>query len=146
MEFFKPLVEVAGKFEKLTLIIAPVGDTISVSVLPGTNNKDVNEKLVPVVMTGTAQELDDEFLLHIKQAVAKVNGLTTNISEFEKKLDEAAEELKKEGETKTAKKPVAKKETPKAGKKPVAKKAAKEEVVEEEEETEEENAQNALDF
>lgn len=51
MEFFKPLVEVAGKFEKLTLIIAPVGDTISVSVLPGTNNKDVNEKLVQFAAT-----------------------------------------------------------------------------------------------
>ncbi len=132
MEFFKPLVEVAGKFESLTIKITPVGDKLTVLVLPGVNNKELTEKLIPVTMTGTAQELDDEFLIHIKQAIAAVTGVTTNLEQFEKKVEEAGKELEEEAkDSKPAKSN--KKEKP-AAKKPAPKKKVAEPVVEDNDE------------
>lgn len=133
MEFFKPLVEVAGKFESLTIKIAPIGDKLTVLVLPGVNNKELTEKLIPVTMTGTAQELDDEFLVHIKQAIAAVAGVTTNLEQFEKKVEEAGKEL--EEEAKEDKKPTKSSSKPKpAAKKTAPKKKAADPVVEENDE------------
>lgn len=120
MEFFKPLVEVAGKFESLTIKITPVGDKLTVLVLPGVNNKELNEKLIPVTMTGIAQELDDEFLLHIKQAVAKVNGVVTNLEQFEKTVEEAGKELAEDAKPAKKDKPEKKKAKPAAKKKAAA--------------------------
>lgn len=147
MEFFKPLVEVAGKFESLTIKITPVGDKLTVLVLPGVNNKELNEKLIPVTMTGTAQELDDEFLVHIKQAIAAVTGVTTNLEQFEKKVEEAGKELEEEAkDSKPAKsnkkeKPAAKKPAPK---KKVAEPVVEEDAEEEKEEEEEKEKQEEL--
>jgi PRTRC genetic system protein E len=96
MEFFKPLLSVAGNFESVTLKITPVGESITVMFLPGVNNKGVSEKLIPVTMTGTAAELDEEFLTHIKQAMSAVKGVTSNLADFERKLLETETEMKEE--------------------------------------------------
>lgn len=87
--------------------------TIIVSVLPQLRIKDdAKESIQPMVIRGTIEELDNEFLSAIKEPMAKVSGIVIEIENFEK----GAKILEEENKAKDAIKAEAKKNKEKAEK------------------------------
>lgn len=116
MNFFQQLNEKANGFKKVTIIVVPVNGKLTVSFLPDTASEFINEKMVPVTLTGTADELDAEFFTHITKVVETIAGVQSNVEQVDKQLKEAEKEKPK----------ASKKETPpKSDPKPSSKKEAK---------------------
>lgn len=119
MEFFKPLEALlGGKFEQLTLTIKPVGNEYAVAFLPTVDGKDTGAKLIPLNITGTAQELDEGFLGAAKEYAVSVTGLRSNLEQVKTQAKEIEDEAKKEAQAKK------KTDKPKADKGGKAKKKA----------------------
>jgi PRTRC genetic system protein E len=98
----------------LNIVIAKNGEGLSVSVLPQPNCKDEAFKsLKPIVLNGTAEELDAEFHKIIQKPLEKVSGIVSNVVSFEENADAAALKTKEA----TAKKEQIKKDKEKAEKK-----------------------------
>ena len=93
MELFKKLSEVMADGSTLAITVAKNEKGLTVSVLPGNDLvKDAaKNKMVPIYLSGTAEEMDEGFLGVILQPVQKANGLLSSIKDFE----EAQEEAKK---------------------------------------------------
>ena len=91
----------------ITLSLIKVNGKISVSVMPTKQDLKDNAKnnLSPIVITGTPEELDQQFIDTIKQPLKKATGLLTNMAVFEKSIEateaksKAATEAKKKQET-----------------------------------------------
>jgi len=88
----------------LNLVIKKTESGLVVSVLPQPNIKDkAKENLVPLVIKGTAEELDKEFMSLIQPELTSVTGIVSNIAEFEANAEEMknkSEAAKKEKEAK----------------------------------------------
>jgi PRTRC genetic system protein E len=82
--------------EMLSLNIRKNGDTMIVVVLPKVENvKDpAAEQLIPLNLKGTPEELDAGFIEAIRSPVEKSTGLMTNMAEYEKSAEKAAQESK----------------------------------------------------
>lgn len=79
----------------LNIVIAKNGTGLSVSVLPQPNCKDeAFSMLKPIILNGTAEELDAEFHKIIQKPLEKVSGVVSNVVSFEESTDKAAEETK----------------------------------------------------
>lgn len=103
MEFFKTINLMLGEGNTLSLNVAKKGDTLTVSVLPGNDIvKDAaKNKIQPLSVSGTADELDDGFLAAIAP-VEKATGLLNNMADYEKSVAEAEKSSKMEQEKKSA--------------------------------------------
>jgi PRTRC genetic system protein E len=77
MDFFKQLAGIAGNID-LNMRIMSKGDSITVSILPATT-----DKLQPLTVTGTAEELDSGLMDLVRKPLELVAGLTSNAAEFE---------------------------------------------------------------
>ena len=109
MNFFKSI-EKHLEGLNLSIVIAKHGDKLAVSVLPQPTCEDkAKENISPLLLTGTANELDLEFVTVIQSPLEKVSGITSNILQFEGSVK------KMEAESKI--KDAAKKEKEEAGKK-----------------------------
>lgn len=91
MDFFKTLSEQIGDKDILTLVIAKRGENLSVSLLPkhADLKDEAQEKICPMLLSGTAEELDNGFFPAIQQPLAQTVGLLTNMAEHEKSLEAA---------------------------------------------------------
>lgn len=104
MELFKHFSKVLEDGNTANITIAKKGETLSVSVLPGNDLvKDAaKNKITPLNISGTAEELDEGFaaaFAPIKKAV----GLLSDMASFEKSVAEAEAASKKaEAEKKQA--------------------------------------------
>ena len=78
--------------EMLRINIMRTGETLTVTVLPKSAEvKDpAAEQLIPLNLKGNPQELDAGFIEAIKLPVTKSTGLMTNIAEYEKSAEKAA--------------------------------------------------------
>ena len=86
---------------------------LTVSILPQPKCKDEAKKgIVPILLKGTAEELDKEFHVLIQKPFEKISGITANITSFE----ESADKLAKESKAAEALKEQAKKDKEKAEK------------------------------
>lgn len=108
MEFFKSINELLGEGCTLVLNVAKKGDKLTVSVLPGNPLvKDNGAKNInPLIIKGTAEELDADFLGVIKEPISRVTGLLVDMATFEKGEEEAkakSDMLKKQQEEKKKK-------------------------------------------
>ena len=83
-----------------------VENRLGVAVMPQREKlKDgAAQSIVPLVVSGTPEELDTEFLAQIARPMEKVQGILMNLEAFEKQAEKAAAESK-------AAQPAAKKET-----------------------------------
>lgn len=104
-------------FKKLSTLLEPLAGLvmnlsadkdgiITISLLP--KPKDVKDEAVsiikPLTMRGTAEDLDANFFETIEKPIKKATGLYTDLSEFEKSVEEAEKSSKKaEKEKKTEK-------------------------------------------
>ena len=91
----------------LCINIIKTGETLAVTVFP--QSKEVKDpaakQLIPLVLKGTPEELDAEFVEAIKEPVLKSVGLQTNMAEYEQSVEKAERESRavKEREDKIAK-------------------------------------------
>ena len=85
MFFFKEISGLVTAGVELNVTIKRSGENLIVSVLPKvTDLKDeAAKKLVPLVVSGTPDELDKEFSAAISTPVQSATGLLTNMKEFE---------------------------------------------------------------
>lgn len=85
MFFFKEISGLVTAGVELNVTIKRSGDNLIVSVLPKvTDLKDeAAKKLVPLVVSGTPDELDKEFSAAISTPIQSATGLLTNMKEFE---------------------------------------------------------------
>lgn len=91
---------------ELGIHIRRVENRLCVAVMPQREKlKDgAAQSIVPLVVSGTPEELDTEFLAQIARPMEKVQGILMNLEAFEKQAEKAAAESK-------AAQPAAKKET-----------------------------------
>lgn len=91
---------------ELGIHIRRVENRLCVAVMPQREKlKDgTGQSIVPLVVNGTPEELDTEFLVQIARPMEKVQGILMNLEAFEKQAEKAAAESK-------AAQPAAKKET-----------------------------------
>ena len=82
------------------LTLRKEGDKMMVMFVPKTNNKDADEKLIPLSIIATPEELDSQFTSIVSAGVQKLNAVITNLEEFSKIADQID---KKTEEKKTAK-------------------------------------------
>jgi PRTRC genetic system protein E len=98
----------------LNIVIAKNDGVLSVSVLPQPKCKDDALKtLKPILLTGTAADMDAEFHQIIQKPLSMVAGIVSNVASFEESTEKAAAETKEA----TAKKDKEKKDKEKAEKK-----------------------------
>jgi PRTRC genetic system protein E len=103
MELFKTLSEMLSNGSTVTISISKKGDDLTVSVLPGNSIvKDAAKShIVPLNLSGSAQELDEGFVEAIKAPIAKASGLLSDMASFEKAAELAKEKSKMEAERKS---------------------------------------------
>lgn len=93
-QFFEQLNELIGTSDtNMTFRKSEDQITVSVSVKNNTNDSALNQ-LKPVIVTGTASELDADFFTVIAKPLQKASGLITNVKEFEENLTKAESETK----------------------------------------------------
>jgi PRTRC genetic system protein E len=121
--FFQTMFQTMSPGVDYTLTLSRTETKMTVLVMPKMNGlKDTaQDKLVPFVLTGTAAEMDAGFFAAIRQPVARIVGLLTNMAEHEKQANKAAASSKATKETKEETGKPGKE--PKAGKKPEEKKS-----------------------
>jgi PRTRC genetic system protein E len=91
MSFFKSI-EQHLEGMNLNVVISKNDNGLTVSVLPQPTCKDEAMKnLAPILLKGTADELDAQFAGIIQQPLQKVSGISTNLVQFEKNVEVQAE-------------------------------------------------------
>lgn len=88
---FKEFNEMLGNGDSLTIVITKTGEKLATSIVPRKSGlKDsAKEMILPLVLTGTPEELDVDFIKEISMPIRKATGLLTNLREFEKSTEVA---------------------------------------------------------
>ena len=105
MGFFKSIEKHLDNIN-LNMTITKSETGIVVSVLPVLNCKDDTKKsITPILLKGTAEEMDNEFAGIIQQPLELVSGVASNIIEFEQSVSKAKENsaVKKDTDAKAKK-------------------------------------------
>lgn len=102
MKMFKTFMEMLGDGSSVTITIAKKGEELIVSVLPGNSivKDTAKSRIVPLNLSGTAEDLDDGFIDAISTPIAKSIDLLSNMASFEKAQEEAKAKSKMEAEKK----------------------------------------------
>ena len=108
--FFTQINQLMNQSVDITLVIRKKEGQLMVSTMPKANGlKDEAQNfIVPLNLTGTPEELDAEFITLISQPIQKAAGLLTNMSNYEKQAEKAAENAKAAKEKKEKEEKVAK--------------------------------------
>jgi len=89
----------------LNLVLKKTKTGIAVSVLPKPNVEDkAKDNLIPLIIKGTAEELDAQFIQLIQPQLQQATGIITNIAEFEAQANELKNKSEAEKKAKDAKK------------------------------------------
>lgn len=82
--------------QSLTIEIYKTAENMTVSVLPKDKGvkDDAISKIKPILLTGTAEELDEGFIQAVSSPLQKATGLLQNLREFEKGVDNAEQNSK----------------------------------------------------
>lgn len=85
MFFFKEISGLLAGGVELNFTVKKTGDKISVSVLPKMKGakQDDAAKIVPLIITGTAEELDRGFSSAISQPIQEATGVLSNLKAFQ---------------------------------------------------------------
>ena len=103
---FQTIYRMLAEGTELGIHVKRVENRLCVAVMPKRENlkNESGQCIVPLVLNGTPEELDAEFLSAIARPIEKVQGILMNLEAFEKQAEKAAAESK-------AAQPAAKKET-----------------------------------
>lgn len=102
--FFTEINRMMTEGVDITLVIRRSGGQMIVSALPKANGlkDEAQNRIIPLTMTGTPAEMDEGFLAAVSKPLTKASGLLTNIAEFERQTDMAAQNSKAVKEAKAA--------------------------------------------
>lgn len=93
-QFFKHLNEIIGTSDT-TMTFRKSGEQITVSVAVKNNTTDkALDMIKPIIISGTADELDEGFFAEITRPVQKASGLISNTKDFEENLSKTEKESK----------------------------------------------------
>lgn len=109
MDFFQQLAALGNV--DLNIRIMQKNDKLTLSISPGNTSN-----ITPILVTGTAAELDAEFLNSIAPQVQSISGIVTNIHDVKaeaEKLEAESKKPKEKPKTEKAKPEVKKLEKPK---------------------------------
>lgn len=103
---FQTIYRMLAEGTELGIHIKRVENRLCVAVMPKREKlkNESGQSIIPLVLNGTPEELDAEFLSAIARPMEKVQGILMNLEAFEKQAEKAAAESK-------AAQPAAKKET-----------------------------------
>lgn len=89
--FFQTINRMITAGTDLSINIRQVNDKLTVAVMPRRAGlkDEAGEQIVPLVLNGTPEELDMEFLGAITAPVQKAQGILTNLETFEKQAEQA---------------------------------------------------------
>lgn len=94
--FFQSIHQMIAAGTDLSINIKRGDNKLTVAVMPKRANlKDEAQQLmVPLILSGSPEELDAEFLRAITTPIQKVQGILTNLETFEKQAQQAASQSK----------------------------------------------------
>lgn len=98
---FTEIADLMSDKDVITLVLTKTNGILAVSVMPKrVGLKDeAKDKLSPIVLKGTPEELDREFISTIQKPIERAVGLLTNMAVHEKSLAEVKAKSKAEDET-----------------------------------------------
>ena len=98
---FTEIADLMSDKDVVTLVLTKANGILAVSVMPKrVGLKDeAKDSLSPIVLKGTPEELDREFISTIQKPIERAVGLLTNMAVHEKSLEEAKAKSKAEDET-----------------------------------------------
>lgn len=113
MNFFSQISGLIPEGVDLNITVRRSGNRLIVSVIPKSNSlkDEAQNRLAPLVVTGTTDELNEGFIEAISNPIKQATGLLINMSDFEK-AEKEAQENSKAAKAEKGKKPAEKKETP----------------------------------
>lgn len=96
MFFFKEISGLVTAGVELNVTIKRSGENLIVSVMPRVTNlkDDAAKRLVPLVVSGTPDELDKGFSAAISAPIQSATGLLGNMKDFESSVEEAQSKSK----------------------------------------------------
>ncbi len=97
MSFFTQLAALLGQAE-ISLTVKGKDDKLTVMMMP--KGATHLEKLKPLILTASAEELDEGFFSEVGSSIEKISGIVSNADQYEKSLNEA---IKKTAATDDAK-------------------------------------------
>ena len=94
--FFQAINRMITAGTDLSFSIRQVDNRLTVAVMPRRTGLkgEAGRQIVPLVLNGTPEELDAEFLQAISTPVQKAQGILTNLEAFEKQAEQAASQNK----------------------------------------------------
>lgn len=94
--FFEQIYQLISAGTDLSINIRRMNDKLNVAVMPRNNalKEEKQQHMVPLVLSGTPEELDREFLQAVMAPVKKALGILTNLEAFEKAAEKTASQAK----------------------------------------------------
>ena len=87
--FFQAINQMITAGTDLSINIRRVNDNLTVAVVPRRSGVKAGERIVPLILNGTPEELDTGFLQAVGAPVQKAQGILTNLESFEKQAEQA---------------------------------------------------------
>lgn len=92
--FFQAINQMITTGTDLSINIRRVNNNLTVAVVPRRSGVKDGERIVPLILNGTPEELDAGFLQAVGTPVQKAQGILTNLEAFEKQAEQAASQSK----------------------------------------------------
>lgn len=92
--FFQAINQMITAGTDLSINIRRVNNNLTVAVVPRRSGVKDGERIVPLILNGTPEELDAGFLQAVGTPVQKAQGILTNLEMFEKQAEQAASQGK----------------------------------------------------
>lgn len=94
--FFQTISQMLSEGTELSILIRRIENRLCVAIMPKREKMkdEVGQSIIPLVINGTPEELDAEFLMQIARPIEKVQGILINLEEFEQQAEKTASESK----------------------------------------------------
>ena len=92
--FFQAINQMITAGTDLSINIRRVNNNLTVAVVPRRSGVKDGERIVPLILNGTPEELDAGFLQAVGTPVQKAQGILTNLETFEKQAEQAVSQSK----------------------------------------------------
>ena len=92
--FFQAINQMITEGTDLSINIRRVNSNLTVAVVPRRSGVKDGERIVPLILNGTPEELDAGFLQAVGTPVQKAQGILTNLETFEKQAEQAVSQSK----------------------------------------------------
>lgn len=92
--FFRAINQMITAGTDLSINIRRVNNNLTVAVVPRRSGVKDGERIVPLILNGTPEELDAGFLQAVGTPLQKAQGILTNLETFEKQAEQAASQNK----------------------------------------------------